>query len=251
MRYSPEKTQPFVFHQYGQILKAGLLVLLTMMCFRIFFVFKFTDLVLLKKNLNLTFESLFLGLRFDLLVAAYVTALPLLVSSIGLVLNRERFLYFIPYFNRFYVFVFYLLLLIILICDVNFYAFHQEHLNHKFLDLVNVSLNEMVHQLSRHYSLMLWIPIMVLEITVLWFLFKKLFRRERIDLFYAQPIGKEGIFAILFSMLVVLSFLSRGNFSEKALSLDDARFSTFKTFNELSVNGALALNRAIRSYYNY
>lgn len=248
MRYSPEKTQPFVFHQYGQIIKAGLFVLLTMMCFRFFFMFKFTDLVILKKNLNLTTESLFLGLRFDLTVVAYITALPLLVSSLGLLLNRERFLYFIPYFNRFFIFGLYLLLCAILICDVNFYAFYQEHLNHKFLEIININVNEMIHRLSRHYALALWVPVVMIEVAVLWFLFKKLFRRERIDLFYAQPIGKEGVFAIIFSILVVLSFLGRGNFSEKALSLDDAQFSEFQSLNELSVNGALALNRAIRNY---
>ncbi len=249
MRYSSEKTQPYIFHQYGQILKVGLLILLMMMSFRFFFIFKFTDLVVLKKNLSVTFEGLFLGLRFDLSVVAIIASLPFLVSTIGLILNRERFLYFIPYFNRFWFFVTTLLILAVLICNINFYAFFKTHLNDQFFQVCSGSFNDIIHRLSRHYSLALWTPILILEIVGLWFLLKRIFRRERIDLFYAQPIGKEGIFAILFSLLVLMSFLSRGNFSEKSLSLEDASFSSINYVNELSVNGVMAFNRALQSQY--
>ena len=249
MRYSTEKTQPFIFHQYVQIIKVGLILLFTMMCFRFFFIFKFTDLVQLKKNLNLTGESLFLGLRFDLSVVAHISALPLLISSIGLAFSRERYLYFIPYFNRFWLFGSFLILLAILIFDINHYAFFNEHLNSNSLSLFSDTFLNILHKLSRNYALALWIPVMVLEIFVFWLIFKRLFRRERIDLFYAQPIGREGIFGILISIIFVIFFLARGNFSENALSLDDAKFSSSDSINELSVNGVLAFNRAWRSNY--
>lgn len=249
MRYSSEKTQPYIFHQYGQILKVGSLILLMMMCFRFFFIFKFTDLVLLKKNLPTTFEGLFLGLRFDLSIVAIVASLPFLVSTIGLIFNRERFLYFIPYFNRFWLFIFSIVIMAVLICDVNFYAFHQQHLNNDFFQVCSGPLNDIIHRLSRHYSLAIWIPVLMLVMVGIWFLLKRIFRRERIDLFYAQPIGKEGIFALIFSILVLLSFLSRGNFSEKSLSLEDAAFSSIDHVNELSVNGVMAFNRALQTQF--
>ena len=249
MRYSSEKTQPYIFHQYGQILKVGALILLMMMCFRFFFMFKFTDLVLLKKNLPTTFKGLFLGFRFDLSIVAVVSSLPFLVSTIGLIFNRERFLYFIPYFNRFWLLIFSIIIMVVLVCDVNFYAFHQKHLSNEFFQVCAGPFNGIIHRLSRHYSLGLWIPVLLLEIVVIWFLFKRIFRRERIDLFYAQPIGKEGIFALLFSMFVLLSFLSRGNFSEKSLSLEDAAFSSIEHVNQLSVNGVMAFNRALQTQF--
>jgi len=249
MRYSSEKTQPYVFHQYGQILKSGALILLMMMSFRFFFIFKFTDLVMLKKNLPTTFEGLFLGLRFDLSIVAVVASLPFLMSTIGLGLNRERYLYFVPYFNRFWLNLSFVLIMLILICDVNFYAFHKTHLNDDFFRLISGSLNEMIHQLSRHYSLAIWIPLLVAELIATWYVFKKLFKRERIDLFYAQPLGKEGIFAILFSILVLMTFLMRGNFSEKSLGLEDANFSNLAHVNEMSINGVMAFSRAIQSQY--
>ena len=249
MRYSSEKTQPYIFHQYGQILKVGALLLLMMMSFRFYFIFKFTDLVLLKKNLSVTLEGLFLGLRFDLSIVAIVASLPFLISTVGLIFNRERFLYFVPYFNRFWFFGVTLLILAVLICDLNFYAFHREHLNNEFFQVISGSLNDIIHRLSRHYSLALWIPLLLLEIAGLWFLLKRIFRRERIDLFYAQPLGKEGIFALLFSILVLLSFFSRGNFSEKSLSLEDAAFSSIEHVNEMSINGVMAFNRALQGQY--
>ncbi len=249
MRYSSEKTQPYIFHQYGQILKVGSLILLMMMSFRFYFIFKFTDLVLLKKNLSVTFDGLFLGLRFDLSVVAIIASLPFLISTIGLVLNRERFLYFIPYFNRFWFFITTLLVLGLLICDVNFYAFHNEHLNNNFFQVCSGSFTDIIHRLSRHYSLALWIPLLLIEFIIVWFALKRIFRRERIDLFYAQPIGKEGVFALLFSILVLLSFLARGNFSDKSLSIEDAAFSSIDHINELSVNGVMAFNRALQSQF--
>ena len=85
MRYAPEKAQPYLFHQIMQLFKTMLLIAFILMVSRLIFVSQYSELVVLKKNLDLTMRSFLLGLRYDLICASYILAVPYVVTSIGLI----------------------------------------------------------------------------------------------------------------------------------------------------------------------
>jgi len=246
MRYAPEKAQPYLFHQIKQLFKSMVLLASILMLGRIFYVAQFTELVVLKKNLPLTFEALFLGLRYDLIPIAYVVAIPYLLTAVGFIIPREGFLRFIAYFHRVWIFVFLFVLVFIMICDLSFYSFFQEHINVLFFGLWEDDTRAVLTSIHKNYNLVLWLPLIFLTLAGMWWLLGRWFKKERIDLFYAQPMAREELGLILTAGIVVLAFLGRGNFTRLPLSIEDAHISDIEAINELSVNGPIALNRAIK-----
>lgn len=135
MRYAPEKAQPYLFHQLAQLFKALLLIVGILMLARFLFIGQHSELVVLKKNLPLTLEALFLGLRYDLVCAAYVLAVPYLVTCLGFLFPQEGYLRFIPWFHRVWILTSLALLLVVALADLSFFAYFQDHLNVVFLSL--------------------------------------------------------------------------------------------------------------------
>lgn len=246
MRYAPEKAQPYLFHQIKQLFKSMVLLAFILMLGRIFFIAQFTELVVLKKNLGLTFEALFLGLRYDLVPIAYVVAIPFLLTCVGFIVPREGFLRFIAHFHRVWIFVFLFLLVTIMICDLSFYSFFQEHINVLFFGLWEDDTRAVLTSIHKNYNLALWLPLIFLALGGIWWWLGRWFKKERIDLFYAQPMAREELGLILTAGIVVLAFLGRGNFTRLPLSIEDAHISDIEAINELSVNGVIALNRAAK-----
>jgi hypothetical protein len=246
MRYSPEKAQPYLFHLIKQLFKSMLLMAGILMLGRFFFIGQFTELVVLKKNLALTFEALFLGLRYDLIPITYIVAIPYLVTCVGFAIPREGFLRFLAYFHRVWIFIFLFLLVTIMVCDLSFYSFWQEHINVLFFGLWEDDTKAVLTSIHKNYNLALWIPLILLTLAAVWWLLGRWFKRERIDLFYAQPMSHEELGLVLTAGIIVLAFLGRGNFTRLPLSIEDAHISDIEAINELSVNGVIALNRAAR-----
>lgn len=246
MRYAPEKAQPYLFHQFFQLFKVTLLFALLMMVCRFVFIGLFTELVVLKKNLGLTAQALFLGLRYDLIAIAYVMALPYLVTCSGFIFSREGWLRFIPMFHRVWLFLSFLGLLTLAVCDLGFYSHFQEHINILFFGLWEDDTVALFTTIYKNYNVWFWGPVIIIGLGIVWWLFTKIFARERIDLFYSKPMQREELGLITLSGVVVIAFFARGNFTRLPLSIEDAHISDIESINELSVNGLIALNRAIR-----
>lgn len=246
MRYAPEKAQPYLFHQIIQLGKAVVLLMLFLMACRLMFIGLFTELVVLKKNLGLTFEAMFLGMRYDLIPIAYLVSVPYLLVFTGFIFPREGWLRGIANFNRVWLSLGFLLLLAIAVCDLGFYSHFQDHINVLFFGLWEDDTMALLTSINKNYRLWLWLPMLsLLSILYIWGFFH-LFRRERIDLFYARPIPREELGLVFVAGLVILVFLGRGNFTRLPLSIEDAYISDIESLNELSVNGVIALNRAMR-----
>ncbi len=246
MRYAPEKAQPYLFHQIKQLFKSMMLLAFILMMGRIFFIAQFTELVVLKKNLGLTFQALFLGFRYDLIPIAYIVSIPFLLTCVGFIIPREGFLRFIAHFHRVWIFIFLFLLVTIMISDLSFYSFFQEHINVLFFGLWEDDTRAVLTSIHKNYNLALWLPLIFLTLGGIWWLLGRWFKRERIDLFYAQPMAREELGLVITAGIVVLAFLGRGNFTRLPLSIEDAHISDIEAINELSVNGPIALNRAIK-----
>ncbi len=246
MRYPPEKAQPYLFHQMVQIAKAMLLLAALQMLARFFFIGMFTELVALKRNLGETFQALFLGFRYDLIPAAYLAAPPFLLACSGFALPREGWLHFIARFNRWWFAAGFLLLFAIAFGDLAFYSHFQEHINVLFFGVWEDDTAALLTSIRKNYRLGLWLPLMALGCGLVVWLLGRMFKRQRIDLYYAHPMAREELGVVSVAGIVVLAFLARGNFTRLPLSIEDAHISEVEAINELSVNGVIALNRAMR-----
>lgn len=251
MRYAPEKAQPYLFHQLSQLFKVTLLFAFLMMVSRFVFIGLFTELVVLKKNLALTAEALFLGFRYDMVALAYVMAIPYLLTCTGFLFTREGWLRLIPRFHRAWLFGSFFLLLALAICDLGFYSHFQEHINILFFGLWEDDTAALVTTIYKNYNVWFWGPVILLGFGLVWWLLGRIFARERIDLFYSRPMQKEEVGLITLSGVVVIAFFARGNFTRLPLSIEDAHISDIESINELSVNGVIALNRAMRVRRNF
>lgn len=246
MRYAPEKAQPYLFHQLTQLFKALLLIVGVLMLARFMFIGQNSELVVLKKNLPLTLEALFLGLRYDLICAAYVLAIPYVVTCVGFLFPQEGYLRFIPWFHRVWIFVLLALLLVVAMADLSFFSYFQDHINVVFLSLLRDDGKTLLASLHKQHNLFIWAPVFVGCLGLVAWVLARWFKRERIDLFYSQPMAREELSMILTAGVVVLVFLARGNFGRFPLSIEDSYISDISSINELSVNGVIALNRAFR-----
>lgn len=251
MRYAPEKAQPYLLQQILQIVKVTLLFAALMMVCRFVFIGLFTELIVLKKNPALTLQALFLGLRYDLIPLAYLMAAPFIVTGSGFFYPREWWLRIIPVFNRTWLFLGLIGLLTLAVCDLGFYSHFQEHINILFFGLWEDDTAALITTIYKNYNVWFWGLIIVLFLGLMGWLLVRMFPRQRIDLFYARPVGQQEVGLILFSGIVLIAFLGRGNFTRLPLSIEDAHISDIESINELSVNGVIALNRAMRIRRNY
>lgn len=251
MRYAPEKAQPYLFHQFIQLLKVTIFFALMMMICRFVFIGLFTEIIVLKKNIGFTLQALFLGLRYDLIPLAYLLALPYLLVCSGFIFPREGWLRLIPRFNRVWMFFGFLTLLTIAVCDLGFYSHFQEHINVLFFGLWEDDTKALFTTIYKDYNVWLWVPVILFSLGSIWWLLGRVFKKERIDLFYSRPVRNEEIGLVTLSGMVLLVFFARGNFTRLPLSIEDAHISNIESINELSLNGVIALNRAMRIRRNF
>ncbi|MFN9116282.1 MAG: sulfatase-like hydrolase/transferase, partial [Bacteroidota bacterium] len=169
-----------------------------------------------------------------------------IVTCIGFVFPRDGYLRFIALFHRIWISFFIFVLVALMVCDLGFYSFFQEHINVLFFGLWEDDTSAVLTSIYKNYNLWLWIPLILLGVFAQWWLLGKWFKRERIDLFYSQPLAREELSLVVVAGFVILAFLGRGNFTRLPLSIEDAHISDIESINELSVNGVIALNRALR-----
>lgn len=246
MRYAPEKAQPYIFNQILQLFKAAVILMLLQMAARFIFIGLFTELVLLKKNLGLTFSALVLGWRYDAIPVAYLIAPSFLVTCSGFLFPREIWLRAITWFNRIWLSIGFIILLFFVVADLGFYSHFQEHINVLFFGLWEDDTQALLISINKNYRLWLWLPLMLFSTLAAVGLFFHFFRKERIDLYYAKPLPREELGMVFAAGVVVIAFFARGNFTRLPLSIEDAHISEIEDINELSVNGVIAFNRALR-----
>ena len=149
-------------------------------------------------------------------------------------------------FNRIWIFTFFSIVTIILICDLSFYSYFQDHINVLFFGLFEDDTKAVLTTIWKNYNVPLWGGLIFLIYFLFWKLLKKIFTFERIDLNYMRPWDTKKLAVVFVGLLVVLAFFMRGNFTRLPLSIEDSRIGAVPSINHLSLNGVIALNRAIK-----
>lgn len=192
-------------------------------------------------------RALFLGLRYDLVGWAYLVA-PAYLLAWGLSpFLGEQGLERLLRFQRGYLFCGFLVLLSLAVCDLGFYSYFQDHINVLFFGLWEDDTQALVVTIWKNYPVIWWALLLSVLAFAAWWLLRIWHRSPN---FYGisldlAPSWRRQVFTFGFGVLAI-AFLARGNFSRLPLSIEDSFISSNEAINKLSVNGLIAMNRALR-----
>ena len=211
---------------------------------RVFFALNFGEIPTLLSHLPDLKKAMFLGFRFDLMPVSYITFVPFLLLNIGYFLPGKLPIKVIRFINlSFLVFGNYLLVWL-LIFDYGFYSYFQDHLNVLFFGFFEDDTTALLISIYKNYNVILWAILLGIVHFAIYRFIRFLFSPFDFDI-KAKTFSLKMPLTFI-SGLFLLSFFGRGNFSRLPLSIEDAHISRNEFINEISLNGALTLNRALK-----
>lgn len=211
---------------------------------RVGFAFYFSDVKSLTSDISALRRAFFLGFRFDLMPLAYITAIPFLIiqlayflpGKITVKISRTLIITVLTlgYFILGWLYVF----------DYSFYSYYQDHLNILFFGLFEDDTRAVLLSIWKNYNLPLWLTFIFISHYGCYRFIKLMFSLYEFDLKVKNFDWK--IPATFLTGLILIAFFARGTFNRLPLSVEDSHVSSNDFINELSLNGALTLNRAIK-----
>lgn len=235
-------------HYYWRWLKNLLflfiIMALLMSLARATFALYFGDWTVLLSHKEKLKDAFILGLRFDLMPLAYINALPFILLNLSYAIPGKRTIKFLRFLTVSILSLGYFILGWLYVCDYGFYSYFQEHLNILFFGLFEDDTVAVVISIWKNYPVVLWgLILFVLHFSLYRFI-KFLFSPFEFDLKTKQTDYRVPF--VFLTGIFLLSFMGRGNFTRLPLSVEDAFISDNEFINEISLNGALTLNRAIK-----
>lgn len=229
-----------------QQLKLYSIVIIVMTIFRLVFLLYFSAPQYFEENLSDILAAFVLGWKYDSIVASYLMVFfYLLVLPISLLKDVKLFNLY-QWLMRFGFVLGVSSITLIMICDLGFYSFFQDHINILFFGLVEDDTRALLDSIEKGYPLKLVIGALLIFVVVLSFwsqkLFKKIKQRE-------LPNVSAGFFKYI-TLYVTFGILLfgglRGGYGPLVLAPKYSDFSKIEFINHLSYNGVIALDEAIR-----
>ena len=216
-----------------------------MLVFRLFFTFYFGDLHLITENLIEVLYAFFYGFRYDSMVLSYML-FPLYLLSILVSLVRSGFIFrFFQLISVLYLFIFSIIIPFILISDLSFYSYFQDHINILFFGLIEDDTAALMESIWNNYPLGIALSSFAFYAVVSLVILLKVFKKIPIN--RAKRKGSSFQFlAILLGTLILFVGGSRGGFGQFVLAPKYADFSRHEFINSIALNGVISLDRAVR-----
>lgn len=234
-------------HFYGRWLKNFCLLFimsaLLMTVARLAFTFYFGDASIFVSQSRLMMSAMWLGFRYDLMPLAYINILPFIVLHLGFFLPGKMTIKSLRVFLITFLCIGYFALGWLYVFDYGFYSYFQEHLNILVFGFFEDDTQALLISIYKNYNLFLWLSVVFILHYTLYRFIKLLFSPFEFDL--KTKTNSKRVLINLFVGLIVLAFAGRGNFGRLPLSMEDAYFGD-EFINEIALNGALTLNRAIK-----
>ncbi len=218
--------------------------LLFMSLGRVFFALNFGELKTLALFSSDLKKAFFLGLRFDLIPIAYINIIPFILLNLGYFLPGKFPIKMIRFLNLIFLVFGNYLLLWLLIFDFGFYSYFQDHLNVLFFGFFEDDTTALLISIYKNYSVVFWFILLSIIHLAIYRFVKFLFSPFDFDIKAKTFSWKMPATFVL--GLILLAFFGRGNFTRLPLSIEDAHISRNDFVNEIALNGALTLNRAIK-----
>ena len=211
---------------------------------RLSFAFYFGDATILKVHSEEVRKALFLGLRYDLMPLAFVNALPFIIINFAFFIPGKFTIKTVRFLVVSLLFIGYLLIGWLYVFDYGFYSYFQDHLNILVFGFFEDDTQALIITIWKNYNVPLWGIVLFLLHFALFKLIKFLFSPFDFDL-KARPFNFRIPLGFL-TGLTLIAFMARGNFTRLPLSIEDSHISNNEFINEIALNGALSLNRAVK-----
>lgn len=228
------KNQTFLFILFA--------VLMTLA--RVTFAFYFGDSATLTVNSEEFRKALFLGFRYDLMPLAFVNALPFIIINLAFFIPGKFTIRSVRGLVVTLLYAGYVLIGWLYVFDYGFYSYFQDHLNILVFGFFEDDTKALLITIWKNYNVPLWGIVLFFLHYGLFKLVKFLFSPFDFDL-KARPFNFRIPLGFI-SGLALIVFMARGNFTRLPLSIEDAYISKNEFINEIALNGALSLNRAIK-----
>ncbi len=219
----------------AQMIKASLFFLILFSLTRVFFLFYFgSDAI---ENSSEVLQAFLLGARYDLIVTSYLMV-PSFLIWLGLNLLPSKGFY------NFYIFILRvtfvlgaILYFTIIVCDLSFYSFFQDHINILFFGFFEDDTIAILESIWKNY------PVVPMLAGVVGFLFLVVFFARRLILPIKRFVALKKRMKVLLIPVVLVLFAGaiRGGYGVFVLSPKYADFSDNEFINQLSRNSVMAL----------
>lgn len=223
-----------------------LALLLIFALFRVFFALYFGSLGLLISRPYEVLQAFILGLRYDSMVISYTVVPAFLLISIFSLFRSRKVIEVLYFFLHKWFFITSIALILLLICDMGFYLYFQEHMNILFFGFFEDDTVALLTTIYKNYPLTYGLIALSIFLIV-WYIFtKKIFR----SLAKKRGFIRGNIFSFLFvfiSMSYLFFGMLRGSFSDLPLSPSYVSISSETFINQMAINGIITFHKAYKT----
>ncbi|WP_198305488.1 LTA synthase family protein [Arcobacter vandammei] len=225
-----------------------ILFLFMMSSFRIVYFYYYNELNSVNNFLSDIFKMLFLGFRIDLTVIGYIQVIPTLLLITLYYLKKESLYKAFQTFLKYYLFISFVLVSLLLLADFGFYSYFKDHINILFFGLFEDDTFALMQTFWENYNVLFILFVICLYFTFLFFFIRIILNKS----FRSNFLFLLKIPAIFFVFLLVFNFfIIRGTFGMYPLGKMIPNVSENEYINKMSQNGVRAFISAYGVRKNY
>ncbi len=222
-------------------IRVYLVLIVLFFVYRVVFTAYFGGMQFIEQNSSELFEAFIMGFRYDSLVACY-GLIPFFLLSLLKFLAPFKFLKkFVEKINLTYLVFFTLLITILLIADLGFYSYFQDHLNILAFGFFEDDTMALLETMRKNYPLVPGLFGLAVFLVFLFYLFGKILKKTQVK--------RRNIFSkMLITLFAFVLFVGgiRGGYGVLVLSPKYSDFSTVQLVNDISLNGVVTFEKAYK-----
>lgn len=227
-------------------LKFYLCLIFLMFGFRLAFLLYFGSLNYFENYLGDIFQAFFIGWKYDSIVASYFLLFFILILPFVALAKSSKIFHLYQRFLKFFFIISCMAISLILISDLGFYSFFQDHINILFFGVVEDDTEALFSSIQKDYPIELMLIGYGIFVAFLFVLKNKVFKS--LSVFSTSKVhGSLLKFVSIYILIFILLAGSlRGGYGDLVISPKYTDFSESEFVNQLSFNGVIALEDTIK-----
>lgn len=234
-----------LFSHMRNFLKAYIVFILWFLSFRLGFLIYFGFDKFSPFHTDL-FQAFFVGAKYDGILFGYAVVPSFLLLTFSCLFRSLKFTNFLYKLTKIYLSLILFVYLVITIIDYGFYSYFQDHINILIFGVIEDDTQALLESILKNYQTSLivagvgFFALLILISLTLRPVFKPLTSRSMI------ASGSLKFLFIFLSSFALLAGLLRGGYEPLVISPKYTDFSDDEFINQLSYNGVIALEQALR-----
>jgi phosphoglycerol transferase MdoB-like AlkP superfamily enzyme len=212
---------------------------------RLAFTFYFGEIANLEKNISDVLYAYFLGWKYDTIVACYVIVPSYLLLILVSMFKNNLLNNLYQFINQIYFLIMTLVVVALLVSDLGFYSFFQDHINILFFGVLEDDTMALIETIQKNYPIFVISGSLLLLVGVVFYFFRKIFT-------YTLRTGskiQKGSFKYISIILVSCVLLAgglRGGYGIMVISPKYSDFSDNEFINQMALNGVVAFEKTYK-----